>query len=238
MGKVKILIVEDELIIAEKMAKILNEIGYLHVGTAINYQEGIALFKETNPDMILVDINLKGLPDGIELVREIKKQNPVPCIFVTSYTDENTVKRAKEVQPSAFLVKPFTKEDLFTTIEIALSKNYTSSDDKKEPIINKDSIFIKKNNSISKVKFKDILYITSEDVYCKVVLKNNNYLVRSSLKLLLSKLPENFIQIHKSHVINFENMERFSYANVIIGNIQIPIGRSYRDALLKRIDLI
>ncbi len=236
MGKIKILIVEDELIIAEKTAKIISELGYLHVGTAINYQEGITLFKETQPNIILVDINLKGLPDGIELVRELKKENNVSCIFVTSYTDENTIKRAKEVQPNSFLVKPFTKEDLFTSIEIALSN--TPVEDKENPKIESDSIFVKKNNAVIKVKFKDILYITSEDIYCKIILKSDNYLVRSSLKNLLLKLPESFIRVHKSYIINFENMESFSYDNVQIGKIEIPVGRQYRDELLSRVDLI
>ena len=237
MKKIEILIVEDELIIAEKIKKILQDIGYSLAGTAISYQEGLTLFRQTNPDMMLVDIHLKGEKDGITLMKEIKEKADIPFIFITSYTDTHTVERAKQEQPSTFLVKPFSKEDLYTAIEVAWS-NHNKNKENQPPQIRKDCIFVKSNQVVVKVKFKDILYIAAQDIYCQLVLKKSKHLVRSSLKHLQSKLPPNFIRTHKSYVVNFEFIDGFSYEHIRIAKSEIPLGRSYRDDFLKHIDMI
>lgn len=121
MKRTKVLIVEDEIIIAEDMNQILDSLGYEVVGIAHKYSIAIEMLSQSKPDIILLDIMLGGSKTGIDLAHIINAQHKVPFVFLTSHADAATVKRAKEVKPRAYLVKPFNKEDLYTTLEVALS---------------------------------------------------------------------------------------------------------------------
>jgi len=113
---VRILIVEDELIIAEDMSNMLSNMGYTIVGIAMDFEEAITLLNEDKPDLILLDVNLGGKKDGINLAEEINLTYNIPFIFTTSYSDTATLERAKKTNPVNYLVKPFKSEQLFTAI--------------------------------------------------------------------------------------------------------------------------
>ena len=120
MNKVKVGVVEDELIIAYNIIDALEELGYSSVGPVTNFTEGIELIKNEQPDILLLDIILSGNKDGIDLAWHIKENYNIPFIFLTSHADKSTVDRAKLVDPPAYLVKPFNKDELYSAIEIAL----------------------------------------------------------------------------------------------------------------------
>jgi CheY-like chemotaxis protein/predicted transcriptional regulator with HTH domain len=118
----KILVVEDESIIAMELEKHLTEMGYDVVGRASSSVEAIAKAKELRPDLILMDIVIPGEKDGIDVAKEIKSELDVPVIFVTAYADEEHIKRAKKVEPFGYLVKPYEDRELRAGIEVALYK--------------------------------------------------------------------------------------------------------------------
>ena len=118
----KILIVEDELIVAENLSIILQQIGYEIVGIVNAGEKVIENVTATNPDLVLMDIMLQGEIDGITAAEQIYQQFHVPVIYMTAYADDNTIERAKKTEPYGYLVKPFEIIDLKTTIEIALQK--------------------------------------------------------------------------------------------------------------------
>lgn len=120
MGKVKIQVVEDEIVIADNICTILEKLGYDVLEPVINYSEAITQLEEERPDLCLLDIQLAGNKDGIDLAWKIKEDFNIPFIFLTSNADPRTVGRAKELAPPAYLVKPFNKDDLYTSIEIVL----------------------------------------------------------------------------------------------------------------------
>lgn len=122
MSKIKALIVEDEVIIAEDIKQILLSLDYEVVGIATKYTTALEALKNKDIDVALVDIMLGGSKNGIDLAHEIKDQFKIPFIFLTSHADAATVKKAKETQPNAYLLKPFSRDDLFTTLEIALAR--------------------------------------------------------------------------------------------------------------------
>ncbi|MGK4567487.1 response regulator [Flavobacterium sp. 3HN19-14] len=119
---IRILVVEDELIIAEDMCNVLSNMGYGVVGNAMDYEEAIAFLDAEKPDLILLDVNLNGKKDGIDLAEIINQNYEVPFIFTTSYSDAVTLERAKKTNPINYLVKPFKKEQLFTAIEMAFHR--------------------------------------------------------------------------------------------------------------------
>jgi diguanylate cyclase (GGDEF)-like protein/PAS domain S-box-containing protein len=123
MNNEKILIVEDEKIIALDLQRRLERFGYSVVGMASEGEEAIAAAREREPDIILMDIMLAGPMDGIEASKRIRVELDIPVIFLTAYTDEKTLERAKEVEPFGYILKPFKERELYTTIDIALYKN-------------------------------------------------------------------------------------------------------------------
>ncbi|MBL8967966.1 MAG: EAL domain-containing protein [Spirochaetaceae bacterium] len=123
MNNEKILIVEDEKIIALDLQRRLERFGYTVVGMASDGPEAVQAARERMPDIILMDIMLAGPMDGIEAARQVRDQLGIPVIFLTAYTDEKTLERAKEVEPFGYILKPFKERELYTTIDIALYKN-------------------------------------------------------------------------------------------------------------------
>jgi CheY-like chemotaxis protein len=120
MKPVQILIVEDELLIAHNLARILKKLGYDVVDIVSSGEKAIQTATAKKPDLILMDIVIKGQINGIEAAQIIQSQHKIPVIYITAYTDESTVQRAKETGAYGFIVKPFKKEQLHGTIQIAI----------------------------------------------------------------------------------------------------------------------
>jgi CheY-like chemotaxis protein len=118
----KILIVEDDDIIARVEDWRLKNLGYKVCGRATYAAEALELVSKHKPDLVLMDINIKGDIDGIETAKMIKKGFNIPVVYVTSHSDGATLERAKESKPAGFILKPFEDNDLRIAIEIALSK--------------------------------------------------------------------------------------------------------------------
>jgi len=123
MKPAKILIVEDEGIVAKGLEITLQKSGHTIVGLALTGEEAVAQAAQTSPDLVLVDIRLKGEMDGIEAAARIRAAADVPVVFLTAYADEETVGRAKAATPYGYLVKPFDEKLLLITVEMALSKH-------------------------------------------------------------------------------------------------------------------
>ena len=125
MKKAKILVVEDQNIVALNIRNKLKNLGYTVPGTASTGEEAIRKAELTNADLVLMDIMLKGDMDGIEAAREIKNRLQIPVLYLTAYTDDETLERAKTTEPAGYISKPFKEEDLHSNIEMALHKHRT-----------------------------------------------------------------------------------------------------------------
>ena len=123
MNKIKILIAEDEQIVAKNIEKRLTADGYHVVASVATGEEAIEEVKNLSPDIILMDIKLKGKIDGIETADIIRRDFRLPVIFLTSYADEETFQRAKNTEPFGYLIKPFESKELNRVVELALYKN-------------------------------------------------------------------------------------------------------------------
>lgn len=121
--EVRILVVDDETIVALDIKNTLEKYGYNVIGVASNSGEAIKMVKTSRPNLILMDIMIKGSKDGIETSSEINKFADIPIIFLTAYSDDDTLERAKVVEPYGYLIKPFDNRELFTTIEMSLYKH-------------------------------------------------------------------------------------------------------------------
>ncbi len=238
MSKTQILVVEDEIVVADNICDTLNAIGYEALEPVISYSEAIESIESNHPDLVILDIQLSGKKDGIDLAWKIRRDYDIPFIFLTSNADKLTVERAKRVKPPAYLVKPFNKNELFTSIEIALYNYSSTVREENAPVIIKDAIFVKLNKSFRKVGFKEILFVKSEHVYIEIVTNTGEkLLVRESLSECIRKLPESFMKVHRSYIANLEHLKAIEGGTLIIGNQEIPIGKNYRDDLLQKLNL-
>jgi len=123
MRKAKILIVEDEAVVAENLEMVIDDGGYDVVGRADNADDAVTAASELKPDLIVMDIILRGQKNGIDASYEIKEKLDIPVIFLTAYSDFKLVDRAKSTEPYAYIVKPFQEGELFASIEMALYKS-------------------------------------------------------------------------------------------------------------------
>ena len=241
MSKLKIGIVEDEAIIADHIASVLTQLGYQVAEPAGSYAEALEMMEEEKPDLLLLDVQLRGKKDGIELAAKIREDYRIPFIFLTANADSATVDRAKKVNPASYLVKPFTKDDLYTAIEICLH-NSSSVGPEATGSASKPStptaLFIKDGQLFNKVKIADILYLESEHVYVNVHTAERKFLVRTSLQDYLVHFdPQEFLRIHRSYVVNLEHIQSVHSEYVIVNGITLPVGKSFRSDLLKRLNL-
>ncbi|RXA19546.1 response regulator [Methanosarcina sp. MSH10X1] len=129
MEKTKILVVEDQTIVALNIKNRLKNMGYAVPGTAVSGEEAIKEAELTDADLVLMDIMLKGDMDGIEASRIIKSRFGIPVIYLTACTDFETLERAKLTEPEGYISKPFKEEDLCKIIEAALLKSQSKKKD-------------------------------------------------------------------------------------------------------------
>ena len=240
MSKVKILVVEDEMIIADNICDALDDLGYDALEPAINYTEAIIRIEEEKPDIAILDIQLSGRKTGIDIAKKIRESYNFPFIFLTSNSDEYTLNQAKEVMPPAYLVKPFSKDELYTSIEVALynfSKKVGEVDNNN--LIIKDSLFVKDKGFYTKINFDDILYLKSAHVYIEIMLKSQQKMViRTSLNDILGKLNDSFIRIHRGYIINTKYLTQITHTSAKILQEEIPIGKKYKEDIVKNINII
>ncbi|WP_342303772.1 response regulator [Methanolobus sp. ZRKC5] len=125
MEDVKILVVEDEGIIGLNIKKKLKSFGYTVPAIVATGEEAIKMAEITFPDLILMDVRLKGDMDGVETAEKIRKNFDIPVIYLTAYSDDEVLEKAKKTEPYGYIVKPFKADDLRSNIEIALYRHKT-----------------------------------------------------------------------------------------------------------------
>ena len=246
-NNVNILIVEDNMLIGAKISMLLNSLGYEVSGLMPRAEDALAFLENNTPDILLLDIKLKGKMDGIELARLISKDKKIPIIYLTSNTDEATFNRAKTTRPYAFISKPYKKLDLQRAIELTISmmgsKDQTaaapSTADNEEPVILKDRLFIRLKERMVKIFIEDIVYIEAERNYSRIFTKEKEYLLALTLKVIDEKLPEtHFLRVHRSYIINLAHLEEVGERLIIVGKKPLPYSSAHKEELMRRLQVL
>jgi two-component system, LytTR family, response regulator LytT len=250
MSKTNILIVEDESIVAKDIQHSLKKLGYTVVGICSTGEDAIRTAEELKPDLVLMDIMLKGEMSGIEAAAQIREKYNLPVIYLTAYADESTLSKAKVSEPYGYIIKPFKEIDLHTSIEMAIYKHEKETDVKKErdflySIVenkeSKDIIFVKSNSRLVKVKTTDIYFVEALKDYVVINTANARYTIHSTMKDIEKKLPANdFIRVHRSFIVRIDKIVAIEQPNLILEEDKklIPIGGSYKDDLAKRLNMV
>jgi len=236
MNEFQILVVEDEPIIADDLVFMLEEMGYINIDTVHYGEKAIEQIDSKSYDLLLLDINLEGEIDGIQVAEHANLNHATPYIFLTSLSDEKTIERVKKTFPAAYLVKPIDEKDLRVNIELTLDKAIQSKAQSKEyPSV----YYIKDRSRMTKVDTDNILYLEGSNNYTIVHTLDKKYVISQTLKKVAESMnPKQFVRIHKSSIVNMSKIDEIIDAQVVINNTKIAIGRTYRGDLMARLDTI
>lgn len=256
-SKVNILIVEDEGIVALALEDTLQLEGYQVCGIADNGKEALRIAEKETIDLVLLDIQLKGDWDGIETARRLTALKEIPFIYLTAFSDDETLERAKETTPAAYLIKPYQPRNLLIAIDLALhnfafhkssavpvvsisGNGFASEITEKEPVLCfNDAIFIKQNYKFIKVSLNDIYYLEAENNHTHIITKDKNFIVRHPLNVVMDKFDRQyFIRVHRSYAINMDHLDTFNNHSIFLKDHEIPLGRNYKEEFLQRFDFL
>lgn len=253
MTKANVLVVEDEFIVSKDIQSSLKKLGYNVVGAAPSGEKALEILETEQPDVVLMDIMLKGEMNGIETAEIVKNQYSIPVIYLTAYADEATLSKAKVTEPYGYILKPFKEIDLHTSIEMALYKHKKELEVERERdmlyslVENKEKdpghefIFVKSNSKLVKLNMKEIYFIEALKDYVVINTAETRYTIHSTMKDIETKLGgDQFIRVHRSFIVRLDKIASIDFPNLQLENDRklIPIGGSYRDELTARIKML
>ena len=250
MAKTSVLVVEDEGIVAKDIQNSLKKLGYNVPSVENTGEDAIDAAGLHRPDLGLMDIMLKGQISGIEAADQIRKRYEIPVIFLTAYADESTLSKARVTEPYGYIIKPFKEIDLHTSIEMALYKHAREMEVRKERDLysaivtdknSDDSIFVKSNSRLVKVKSSDIHFVEALKDYVIIHTKAGKFTVHSTMKDIADKLSEkDFQRVHRSYIVRLDKISAIEQNNLVMEDDKkiIPVGGSYKDDLVKRLKFI
>ena len=206
--------------------------------------------------MVLLDIQLGEATDGVDLAHTFNKIRKIPLVFLTAQADFRTIERVKTVEPSAYLLKPFDERHLHISLELAMSnfshKRPPQYSAQKEPVFahevklgadvilkQGDAIFIKQNYRFIKFRVEDLVYIEADHNHTYLVMKQQKYIVRMPLALVIERLADaSLVRVHRSYAINRRFVEAFDETQIVVNNKEIPLTAAYRADFLKTFNVL
>lgn len=239
MDNINVLIIEDTPAESDALVKVLTENNYNIVGVARTYQDALTMFYQNTIDIVVIDVFLDGKPDGITFAETINivPNGVKPFVFLTSSKDRQIFERAKLTKPFSFLMKPFNELEILYALEMAVEKFYEQTNvfhsEDQNTVISNDTLFIKKNKSLKKVKIEDIVYIEVEDRYCNIITDVEKFVILISLTKIIQLLDASkFSQTHRNYIVNLSKIEEIIVNdNLVIlkGNHKVTLSDKYKD---------
>jgi len=239
---VRIMIVEDDMVIGANLSLQLTQLGYEVTAILSRGEEAVAHALTNTPDIILMDINLKGKLNGIDTVLAIQGKMDIPILYLTANSDEATFSKAKETRPMAFITKPFNKLNLQRTISLVIERLRESKSGRtivpNEKVMS-DRIFVRHNRKLERLLLDDILYVEADRNYCTIKTGATAYVLSSTLKTMEEKLPPSvFARVHRSYLVNITKLDVVAEGHLEIGRKVIPLSKSYKEVLFGRLRMI
>lgn len=252
----RILIVEDEALIADHLAACLTAEGYAVDALLDSAEDAIAHLQTARPDLALLDIQLAGTLDGVDLAMAILGGSQIPVVFLTSNTDPRTLARVQLSRPAGFIVKPFQPADLRPAIELALyahkSRQQASQTHSQTQTPSpthsptqtpspthsqtppEDAFYIKGKHEHHRVRYADILCAEALDNYTRIHLPGKRYIVSQTLKAVEEKLQgHGFFRIHRTWLVQVSQISCIRPTEVVVGELTLPTSAGARSELLK-----
>ena len=238
----RILIVEDDMIIAANLSLQLTNLGYEITGIESRGEEAIGHVRTNAPDLLLMDVHLKGSLSGIATVKAIQEFCDIPVIYVTANSNEATFNEAKETHPKAFISKPFNKLELQRNIELVVAQSVEKTQKSKFSVgveVLGDRIFVRHQGKMEKLLLDDIQFIEADRNYSTIVTDVGRFTLTSTLKTMEEKLPKShLVRVHRSYIVNISKLDVVADHHLEIGRKVIPLSKSHKELLMRRIQTI
>ena len=241
MAAYNILVIEDDLEIAESLAEMLEILGHHVIASADSYDSAIKSLDHDTVDLALVDIQLKGEKTGIDVGERLTNEYNVPYIFTTAFADQETIAKAALHSPYGYIVKPYGMKDINAGIEIAISnhQNVRRLKDDEANLFQQNNIFAKVNSRLVRIEPDNILFVEAKGDYVLFKTAEKGYIVHSTIKNIEDKLDGNqFVRVHRSYIVNISKIVDIEDNNLLIDNLVIPISRNQKPHLMSKLNTI
>lgn len=216
--KERVFLAEDNVLISEQLRDILEDLNYTVLDIGYDLASSIGILSMSNADFAILDIRMHGTNEGFEIAKHINENIHIPIVFLTSYSDPETVKSASKYGPSAYLVKPFRKEQIFSTLKIL------TSSEKAE--IQKITINLGREKRI--ISAHDILWLKTDDKYIEIQTEPRKFVVRASISSFMEENELNNLErVHRSYAVNPDKIESINGSSLFINGTEIPISRRH-----------
>ncbi|WP_377916838.1 response regulator [Algoriphagus aquatilis] len=228
--KPRVLIVEDNHLIAENLSELLEMEGFETLAALRTSKDTLNFLKFDIPDLIIMDIRLKGNDDGVKLVKKINAKLALPVVYLTACCDASYLDRVSKTKYDGFVVKPYHKETLISNIQLALKKKH-----EKNSLPPKEGHLTLRKDGFSVVLMdSDIKYLKADGMYTLIVGKKDEYRMRNILKEVEPMMsPNKFVRIHKSYLVNLDYITAFNHKEVLLDGLTLPIKRGFTKQLAK-----
>ena len=246
---VRILLIEDEAILALDLSDLLQAEGYTVVGIADNGPQALALYQDQPVDLVLCDICIQGPWDGIETVMRLGNGQRVPVIYLSAFSDRDTRARALQTLPAAYLLKPVTLDSLRVAIELALYALSTPVTPAtaaaprpadgvaplgSEPVLRLGAtVFIRHNYRFVRVQFADIVLLQADSNHTLLVTATQKYALRLTLGHVLRLASQLLVRVHRSYAVNIDRVHSFTDHELSLADQAVPLSRQYREEFLR-----
>lgn len=227
MEQARILIVEDEPIIAEDLRDMLEELGHQVCGQAADAPSAIAKAEKERPDLVLLDIRLAGAADGIAVAASLTAME-VPFLYITSHTDPATMARVAATRPQGFIIKPFEFDDLRTQLTVVLARIASNG--------RADHIMVRDKGRLVRVHIADIIHAEADDNYTTLYTAERKYVLVSSLSAVEEKLGgKHLLRVHRKYAVDMQRVTAMEGSTLLIGTVRIPVGRTHLAEVQRRL---
>lgn len=241
---IRILVVEDDAVEMTHLALLLEELGYEVTASADNALDAMVAFARTRPDLVMLEIHLKGETSGVDFAHKLRELSDVPVVFLSSSTDRETYEQARRTLPHAYLIKPIDPLALQSAVELALQQHKRNRVAEFDAPYHQPSggyFFTKVGNHLKRIALDDIEYIEVEGRYSALVVGGRRYHLKTSLRELHEKLPaDRFLRVSRNHVVQLScirdiDIQQFELQ---VGQTVLPVSRTYKDNLMRHIRLL
>ncbi|MFT5820717.1 MAG: DNA-binding LytR/AlgR family response regulator [Crocinitomix sp.] len=240
-----IFIVEDNASHLKLLKAKVMSLGYQIVGTSQTIQQVMPAIQKVQPDIVLIDINIQGDNDGIQLAIDIKENTDASVLFITSQSESDIISEAVAAKPDGYLVKPVDPINLKANIELALFKKAQNPKTLNEPEvkIGEEFLTVRTGEKLQVLQFKDIKLIKVDTKNYVTIMDVNNkpFVIRDSLKHVINNiLPDGFIRTHSSYGVNVDYIlfidERQQMVHLKTDDT-VPIGKSFKKELYEKMNI-
>jgi len=238
MSPARILIVEDEDWIAEDLQETLIKNGFEVMPIAQSYELAMLSLRKEQPDLVLLDIRLKGAGTGVDIAREINERYKIPFLFLSSHIDPKTMQEVLEEMPHSILTKPCKPTDLIAGVKLALSKGSVEITTEQTSITD-ETFFVKSEHAYQKIEISRLLYIKGDGSYTRLQMENERIVLRATLKdFAMLADHQHLMRVHRSYIVNTNYIDKIHSKFLEIGDFEIPITKEGRADLLLRMNTV